>query len=350
LCSNAIEPKAEPLGAALPEVFAGTGPRVFIPDPIHAEAVARLRQPFLVDAPSGEQDAAARQLAYSLADAVIVRNRLMDASLLDLCPKLKVISKHGAGYDNIDVSAATARGIVVANVPGGNADGVAEGTVALMLATLRRVPEVHRYVISGQYSLRYQLQFEQLFERTLGLVGLGNIGGRVARICAAGFRMRVLAYDPGLSVSEIRARGAEKVDDLHDLLSACDVVSLHLPMAAGNRHLMAAAEFAAMKPTAILINAARGPLVDEAALAQALTDGRIAGAGLDVFEIEPPTPDNPLLGAPNVVLSPHTAGSTVETARNLAISSAEIVLSVLAGRKPGGFVNPEVWDKRRPLT
>jgi D-3-phosphoglycerate dehydrogenase / 2-oxoglutarate reductase len=326
------------------------GARVFIPDPIHPDGVARLSQSFVVDAASGEQDVATQQLAYSRADAVIVRNRPVDASLLEHCPKLTVISKHGAGYDNIDVSAATARGIVVANVPGGNADGVAEGTVALMLATLRRVPRVHHYVISGQYSLRYQLQFGQLFERTLGLVGIGNIGRRVARICAEGFKMRVLAYDPGLSASEINARAAQKVDDLYDLLSACDVVSLHLPMAAANRHLIGSTELAAMKSTAILINAARGPLIDEAALAQALTAGRIAGAGLDVFEIEPPAPDNPLLRAPNIVLSPHTAGSTVETSRNLAIASAEIILSVFAGRRPAGFLNPEVWNKRRPLT
>ena len=123
-----------------------------------------------------------------------------------------MIAKHGAGVDNIDIPAATARGIVVANVPGGNADAVAEATVAMMLAALRRVPEVHGFVTSGNYAARWELQYEQLFDRTLGLLGIGNIGARVARICSAGFRMRVLAYDPALSEAAVRNRGAEKVD------------------------------------------------------------------------------------------------------------------------------------------
>lgn len=324
-------------------------PRVFIPDPIHADGAARLRERFFVDAPAGEQDAAARRLAFSRADAVIVRNAAIDASLMDSCPRLKIISKHGAGVDNIDIAAATARGIVVANVPGGNADAVAEGTVALMLATLRRVPEVHGLVIAGQYSARWRLQYGQLWERTLGLVGIGNIGARVAKICAQGFRMRVLAYDPGLSESDIKERGAQKVGNLKTLLTAADVVSLHVPMTAASFHLIGAAELRAMKPTAILVNAARGPLVDERALAEALNAGRIGGAGLDVFEVEPPSPDNPILSAPNIVLSPHTAGSTVEAARHLAVSSAEIVLAVMAGHPPFGFLNPEVWERRRSL-
>ncbi len=322
-------------------------PRVFIPDPIHADGVARLRERCFVDAPAGGQDAAARRLAFSQADAVIVRNLAINADLMDSCPRLKVISKHGAGVDNIDIAGATARGIVVANVPGGNADAVAEGTVALMLATLRRVPEVHALVISGQYSARWRLQYEQLWERTLGLVGIGAIGARVAKICAQGFRMRVLAYDPGLSESEITERGAQKVEDLKTLLGESDVVSLHTPMTAASFHLIGAAELRAMKQTAILVNAARGPLVDESALAEALNAGRIGGAGLDVFEVEPPSPDSPILRAPNAVLSPHTMGNTVEAARNLAISSAEIVLAVMAGHPPVGLLNPKVWEKRR---
>ncbi len=322
-------------------------PRVFIPDPIHADGVARLRERCFVDAPAGGQDAAARRLAFSLADAVIVRNAAINANLMDACPRLKIISKHGAGVDNIDIAGATARGIVVANVPGGNADAVAEGTVALMLATLRRVPEVHALVVSGQYSARWRLQYEQLWERTLGLVGIGAIGARVAKICAQGFRMRVLAYDPGLTESEISERGAQKVEDLETLLGASDVVSLHTPMTATSFHLIGAAQLRAMKPTAILVNAARGRLVDERALAQALNAGWIGGAGLDVFEAEPPSFDSPILQAPNVVLSPHTTGNTVEAARNLAVSSAEIVLAVLAGRPPVGLLNPEVWEKRR---
>jgi D-3-phosphoglycerate dehydrogenase len=321
-------------------------PRVFIPDPIHADGVARLAGHFVVDRPPPGDDAA-RYRGFAAADAAVVRNISVDRAVLDAAPRLKVIAKHGAGVDNIDVAAATARGIVVANVPGGNADAVAEATVALMLAALRRVPEVHRLVVSGGYAARFTLQFGQLFGRTLGLVGIGNIGARVARICAGGFNMRVLAYDPGLSVAAIAERGAEKVDELSSLLAAADVVSLHLPLNARTRHLIGAAEIARMKPTAILVNAARGPLVDEAALAQALREERIAGAGLDVLEVEPPAPENPLLQLTNVVLSPHTAGNSVEAARQLALASADIVIAALSGGMPEGQLNPEVWGRRR---
>ena len=321
-------------------------PRVFIPDPIHVDGVARLAERFVVDQPSAG-DGDARHRRFAEADAVIVRNIAVDRTVLDAAPRLKVIAKHGAGVDNIDVAAATARGIVVANIPGGNADAVAEATVALMLAALRRVPEVHRLVVNGGYAARFAMQFGQLFGRTLGLVGIGNIGARVAQICAAGFRMRVLAYDPGLSAAAIAKRGADKVDDLASLLATADVVSLHLPLNERTRHLIGAAEIALMKPTAILVNAARGSLVDEAALAEALRENRIAGAGLDVLEVEPPAPDNPLLTLRNVVLSPHTAGNTVEAARQLALASADIVIAALTGRKPEGLLNGEVWERRR---
>ena len=266
---------------------------------------------------------------------------------MDACPRLRVIAKHGAGVDNIDIPAATERGIVVASVPGGNADAVAEATVAMMLAALRRVPQVHGLVSGGRYEARWELQFEQLLDRTLGLVGIGNIGARVARICSAGFRMRVLAYDPALPETAVRERGAEKVDDLRKLLAASDAVSLHLPLSEATHHVIGRDELRAMKPTAVLVNAARGPLVDEAALAEALKEGWIGGAALDVFEVEPPAPDNPLLTAPNVVLSPHTAGNTVEAARYLARAAADIVIAVFSNRRPDNLLNPEVWEKRR---
>jgi D-3-phosphoglycerate dehydrogenase len=321
-------------------------PRVLIPHPIHADGLARLAGRFTVDAPA-RFDEAGKRAAFADADAVIVRNLGIDAALMDASPRLRVIAKHGAGVDNIDIAAATARGIVVASVPGGNADAVAEAAVAMMLAAIRQVPKVHGLVASGDYAARWSLQYEQLLGRTLGLLGIGSIGARVARICAAGFRMKVLAYDPGLSAEAVRERGGEKVDDLRDLLRRSDVVSLHLPYLPATHHVIGAPELAAMKPTAVLVNAARGPLVDEAALADALNGGRIAGAALDVFEAEPPPPGAPILTARNIVLSPHTAGNTVDAARILACRSADIVLAVFAGEKPAGFLNPEVWDKRR---
>jgi D-3-phosphoglycerate dehydrogenase len=308
-------------------------PRVFIPHPIHADGIARLAPQCEVEVPAKQRDLMMHR-SFTQADAVIVRNIGIDAALMDRCPRLKVIAKHGAGVDNIDIPSATERGIVVANVPGGNADAVAEAAIAMMLAALRRIPSVHAHVVGGNYAARWELQYEQLLDRTLGLLGIGNIGARVAHICAAGFRMRVLAYDPALSAEAVTERGAEKIEELKALLAASDAVSLHLPLNAGTRHIIGREELRAMKPTAVLVNAARGPLIDETALAEALSKGWIAGAALDVFEIEPPAPANPILNAPNVVLSPHTAGNTVEAARYLAIAAAEIVIAVLAGRRP----------------
>ena len=321
-------------------------PRVFVPDPIHADGLARLASLFTVEAPKG-QDAAARRRSFAEADAVVVRNAPMPAELLAGCPRLKVIAKHGAGVDNIDLAAATAEGIPVANVPGGNADAVAEAAVALMLAVLRRVPEVHRLVTHGQYQARFELQFEQLWERTVGLVGIGNIGARVARICREGFRMRVLAHDPALNAAAIRERGAEPAESLEVLLAEADVVTLHVPLTPASFHLIGREQLRRMKPTAILVNTARGGLVDGAALAEALREGRIGGAGLDVFEVEPPPADSPILSAPNVVLSPHTAGNTVAAARYLALASADIAIAVISGNRPAGLLNAEMWDRRR---
>lgn len=323
-----------------------TTPRVFVPHPIHADGLAKLAEHFTVDAQL-HQDEDAQRRSFAMADALVVRNIGIDAALIDTLPRLRVIAKHGAGVDNIDIPAATAHGIVVANVPGGNADAVAEATVTMMLAALRRVPAVHAAVVGGRYSARWELQYEQLLDRTLGLVGIGNIGARVARICAGGFRMRVLAYDPGLSDAAVKERGAEKVESLEALLAASDAVSLHLPLAAETRHIIGRDELKAMKPSAILVNAARGPLIDERALAEVLYEGRIGGAALDVFEVEPPAADNPILTAPNVVLSPHTAGNTVEALRTLALASADVVIAVLSGCRPKGFLNPEVWERRR---
>lgn len=309
--------------------------------------MARLRASFEIVAPVTALDEAGWRAEFARADAVIVRNFKVDARLIEASRRLRVISKHGAGYDNIDVAAASARGIVVANVPGGNAEAVAEGAVGLMLAVSRQVPQVHALVTQGGYAARWRLKLGQLTGKTLGIVGLGDIGSRVARICARGFGMRVIAFHPSLSAEETARRGATKVETLAALLAEADVVTLHAPMRPQNRHLIDAAALLRMKPDAILINTARGPLVDERALAEALNEGRIGGAGLDVFEIEPPAPDNPILSARNVVLSPHVSGNTVEALRALALASANIVINVFDDARPEGLLNPEIWDERR---
>jgi D-3-phosphoglycerate dehydrogenase len=321
-------------------------PRVVLPDPIHSDGIAKLSEHFEVEVFS-DRDEETRLIAITRADAVVVRNVPIGADLMDRCSRLKVISKHGAGVANIDVNAASERGIPVTNVPGGNAEAVAEGTVALMLATLRRVPEVHRQVASGHYSVRWSLRYGQLTNRTLGLVGIGRIGTRVAAICSRGFGMRILAFDPGLSRADIAERGGEKVETLGALLADADVVSLHLPLTPETRHIIGREQLRLMKRSAILVNTARGPLIDELALCEALTTDAIGGAGLDVLEREPPTAGNPILSAPNVVLSPHTAGSTEEADLHLALAAAENAIAVMKGRQPKDLLNPEVWPRRR---
>ena len=320
-------------------------PLVVIPDPVHPDVFETLKPHFRVM--NGEEFARDRKAALAQAEAVIPRSFKMPQEILEACPRLKVIARHGAGVDSVDMPTATRLGIVVANVPGGNGKAVAEATVALMLGAIWRTPVAHDFVKSSQFERRWDLHFEQLTDRVLGLVGLGNIGARVAHICGAGFDMKVLGYDPFVDRERMAQIGVEKVDDLATLLDTADVVSLHLPLTAETRHLIGRDQLRLMKKRAILVNAARGQLVDGKALCLALEQGWIAGAGLDVFEKEPPAPDDPLLHAPNLVMTPHSASLSIEADRNVGLACVEIVEGVFAGRKPKTFINPEVWSARR---
>jgi D-3-phosphoglycerate dehydrogenase / 2-oxoglutarate reductase len=320
-------------------------PLVVVTNPVHGEVFERLKPHFRVIDPAAFD--ADRNAALAQADAVIIRSFKMPAAVIEACPRLKVIAKHGAGIDSIDMPTATRLGIVVANVPGGNGKSVAEATVALMLGTIWQTPVAHGFVTSGQWERRWDLHFQQLSDRTLGLIGLGNIGARVAHICGAGFDMKVLGYDPFIDRERMAKMGVEKVDDIETILRTADVVSLHLPLTPETNHLIGADRLRLMKKTAVLVNAARGKLVDGRALRQALEEGWIAGAGLDVYETEPPASDDPLLRAPNLVMSPHTASSSIEADKNVGVASAEIVIDALAGRQPKAFINKDVWSARR---
>jgi D-3-phosphoglycerate dehydrogenase len=320
-------------------------PLVVIPDPVHPDVFEELKPRFRVI--GGEEFKADPKAALAQAAAVIPRSFKMPKQILDACPRLKVIARHGAGVDSVDMPTATRLGIVVANVPGGNGKAVAEATVALMLGAIWRTPLAHDFVISGQFERRWELHFEQLTDRVLGLVGLGNIGARVAHICGAGFDMKVIGYDPFVDRARMAELGVEKVDDLATLLRTADVVSLHLPLTAETQHLIGEDQLKLMKKRAVLVNAARGKLVDGKALCRALEKGWIAGAGLDVFEVEPPAPDDPLLRAPNLLTTPHSASLTIQADRNVGLACVEIVDDVFAGRPPKTFINPEVWPARR---
>jgi D-3-phosphoglycerate dehydrogenase len=277
---------------------------------------------------------------------VIAPRLQVHAELLARTPNLIAASSNGAGYDTIDVDACTAQGIAVVNQSGGNKEGVAEHALAMMLTLSKRIIEVDRRMRAGPDIPRNAYIGRELLNRTVGVLGIGNVGGRLAELCRGLFNMRVLAYDPYLTTEQIKARGAEKVE-LDELLAQADFVSVHCPLTRQSRKMMGAAQFASMRPDAYFITTARGFIHDETALADALANKRIAGAGLDVWEEEPPPHDHPLMKFDNVLVSPHTAGATEESRENMSRIAAEQVLDILDGKRPPRLINPEVWPAYR---
>jgi len=281
------------------------------------------------------------------ASRQIIPPRLqVNAALLAQTPNLVAASSNGAGYDTIDVDSCTEAGIAVVNQSGGNKEAVAEHALAMMMALSKRIVEADRHARTGRAIDRGHYIGRELNGRTLGVIGIGNVGGNLARMCKAAFNMRILAFDPPLSAEQVAARGGEKVE-LDDLLSRSDYVSVHCPLTRQSRKMMGAAQFARMRPDAYFITTARGFIHDEAALAEALRAKQIAGAGLDVWEDEPPPHDHPLMAFDNVMVSPHVAGSTIEARENMGRIAAEQVLEILDGRKPARLINPEVWPAYR---
>ncbi|WP_144186009.1 hydroxyacid dehydrogenase [Elioraea rosea] len=269
-----------------------------------------------------------------------------DAALLSRAPDLLAVSTHGAGYDTVDVAAMNAAGVLVMNQQGGNAEGVAEHAVAMMLTLLKRITEAHAAMRAGTAADRPALMGRELSGRTVGLIGLGNIGSRVAEICRLAFSCRVLATDPYLDAATIAARGGEKVA-LERLLAEADIVSVHCPLSAETRGMLGAQALGAMRPSAILINTARQFIHDEAAVLAALESGRLAAAGLDCWDREPqPETANPLLLHPRVLASPHTAGVTHESRTRIATWGARQLIGLfLGGERPPRLVNPEAWPR-----
>jgi D-3-phosphoglycerate dehydrogenase len=270
------------------------------------------------------------------------------ADLLARCPDLLCVSSGGAGYDTVDVAACTAAGIAVVNQAGGNAASVAEHTLGFMLGVSRRMLEGDRRMRREIGYSREDVMGHEIQGRTVGLVGIGHIGTRVAALARA-FGMEVVATDPFLSAEEITRRGAKPVS-FDELLAQSDFVSLHCPRDASTLKMMNANTFGRMKKGAIFITTARGGIHDEAALAEALRSGHLAGAGIDVWDQEPPPLDHPLLAMDNVYATFHTAGVTHEGRGNVAAIGAEQIAGILRGERPPRLINPEVWpafEKRR---
>ena len=275
-------------------------------------------------------------------DALIVRTARITRQIFDAAPKLKILARHGAGYDGVDLAAAREHGVLVCTAGGANAISVAELTIFYMLYCSRNFKKVQILYLEDYRQAKMGVPKTELEGKTLGLVGLGNIGKLVAQKAALGFDMTVLAYDPF-------AKGAglpdyiRMVEDRDEIFKRSDYVSLHVPATTETVHSVSDREFGLMKPTAYLINAARGSIVDEAALYRALQEEKIAGAGLDVLEQEPIDPSNPLVAMDNVLTAPHIGGATKEASSRSSVACAQAIDDFFSGRTPK-FVVPELRD------
>jgi D-3-phosphoglycerate dehydrogenase len=268
------------------------------------------------------------------ADGLMVRVTPLSAEDFATAKKLRVVAKQGVGVNLIDLAAAKARGVIVCNTPGVNSEAVAEMGLALALAVTRRVAELDRRIRSGEVVKRINYLGIELWEKTVGVIGMGNIGTRIARKYHAAFGMKILAYDPYAADGCWPDIPHERVSSLDGLLPRADVVTVHTPLTPETKHLIGRHELALMKETAVLVNVSRGEIVDEEALYDALKSNRIFGAGLDVFKKEPPTTDNPLVGLSNIVVTPHAAGGTRETQEQSSLVTAQQLVHVLGGGQP----------------
>jgi D-3-phosphoglycerate dehydrogenase / 2-oxoglutarate reductase len=313
--------------------------KVLITEKLAESAVELLREEFEVDVLLGLSP---EELLERIGDydGLIVRSATkVTAEVIERAENLKAIGRAGIGVDNIDVEAATKRGILVANAPASNTVAAAEHTLALMLAAARRIPAADTSLRGGEWN-RSAFKGVEVSEKTLGLVGLGHVGTIVAR-GAVGMGMRVLAYDPYVSEDRMRSMNVESAESLDEIFEHSDFVSLHVPRTPQTAGMVDAGALEKMKPTAYLINVARGGIVDETALYNALKEGTIAGAALDVFQQEPTT-DSPLFALPNVVVTPHLGASTAEAQDRAGVTAAEQVASALRGAVPMHAINAPV--------
>jgi D-3-phosphoglycerate dehydrogenase / 2-oxoglutarate reductase len=263
------------------------------------------------------------------ADAVLIRTQPMPASIINAAPRLKIVSRHGVGYDSVDVEALNERGIPLAIVGDVNSRSVAEHTMMLILSMAKRTLTYDAKTRDAEWNYRNSFDATELADKTLLLLGFGRIGRSVAKLAEA-FGMKIMVHDPFVDETLIKDAGAVAVLDLSSALTQADVISVHIPLSTG-RALIGAPELAKLKPTAVVVNTARGGLVDEDALATAIEEGRVAGAGLDVFNAEPPPHDHPLFKSDRVILSPHSAGLTRESAIRMSVSAVQNILDFFAG-------------------
>ena len=273
--------------------------------------------------------------------------RYYDGEFMDrVGPNLKMIAKPGIGVDNIDLDAATTRGILVCNTPDAPSESTAEHAVALLMAVAKRVMVGDMHLRGPADFGRDDMRGTELLGSKLGIVGYGRIGRRVAEMCALGIRMQVTIYDPLLASDVALPAGVSRTDDVDAIFSENQFVTLHTPLLPATHHLANERRLRLMKPGSYLINASRGGVVDEGALIKVLQEGHLAGAGLDVFDPEPPLADNPLLKMNNVVLTPHIASNTDAGMAAMQAGTVENIVNVLKGERPTWVANPEAWPGR----
>lgn len=313
--------------------------KVFLTENIHPDAVAYLREKFeVVQGTSIESSEIIRQAQG--CSAILIRSAKITEEIMDAIPTLKVVAKHGMGVDNIAVDYATEKGILVVNAPYSNLNAVAEHIVMLMLALSKRTVRMDKLTRNGGFQERNTYKTIELKGSTVGIIGLGKISRLVVKKIS-GFEMNILASDPYVKQEDVGDLSVTMVPP-EEIYAKSDFVIVHTSLFPSTFHLVGAEQFQAMKPTAFIINAARGPVIDEAAMIEALRSGEIAGAGLDVFEQEPPATDNPLFSMDNVIVSPHNAALSDGALRAMAMDSAGGITEYLTGKPVTYPVNKEV--------
>jgi len=322
---------------------------VLLPEPIEEEARKLLDEAGLQVIQSPDKTPATVASLMEEADAVVLRTGIkMTAELLAQGKRLKMVSRTGAGFDNVDIEAATAQGVIVSSSLGANTTTVAEHALALILALYKHLPTLDSETKKGNFKIRYAYLPRDMREKTLGVIGCGRIGQTIAKACHDSFGMKIIAYDEFLpkAVQESLASWIE-FTSLDDLCARSDVVTMHVPLTEGTRGLINATRLALMKKDAVIVNTSRGGVIDEEALATALKEGKLGGAGLDVFEDEPPKAGHPLFSCENAILTPHAAALTQECVVRMAVLGSQRVIDLAQGFNPGNVANPEVLKQQR---
>ncbi|MBP7565919.1 MAG: hypothetical protein KA795_07920 [Burkholderiaceae bacterium] len=322
-------------------------PTCLVVQPIHPIGIDMLEAAGIGVRRSSSADMAVVAREIADCEAVITRNAGLSTTAVEAATQLRLIANHGIGTNKIDVARAHALGIPISFTPSANARSVAEHAIMLILAVGKRLVASDNAVRTGDWDYRYRPGLQELAGKTLAISGWGTIGRLTAVMAANGFGMKVVVHSPSADPASITAAGAEQVATFDALLDRADVLSLHRPSRPDTRHMLNAGALARLKPTAIVVNTARADLIDTDALMSALGAGALAGAGLDVFDQEPVPADHPLREFTNVVLTPHTAGSTDEALAETARQCARHIIDALAGRAPEHLIDRAVWARRR---